>query len=81
MLLYAKRNNVPWICVCYNFRNMFPENIVQENFHQIQTKYIAVKPKILKKNTSEILLAVANGSMSVMGPSVEHTPRMNVFGE
>uniref|UniRef100_A0A0M3HUC3 Amino acid transporter n=1 Tax=Ascaris lumbricoides TaxID=6252 RepID=A0A0M3HUC3_ASCLU len=61
-------------------RNMFPENVVQATFQQVQTKYVAVKPKILKKNTSEILLALANGSMSVMRPSVEYTPGMNVLG-
>uniref|UniRef100_A0A915ATV9 Amino acid transporter n=2 Tax=Parascaris univalens TaxID=6257 RepID=A0A915ATV9_PARUN len=61
-------------------RNMFPENVVQATFQQVQTKYVAVKPKILKKNTSEILLAIANGSMSVMRPSVEYTPGMNVLG-
>ncbi|VDO29537.1 unnamed protein product, partial [Brugia timori] len=61
-------------------RNTFPENIVQATFQQVQTKYISVKPKIIKKNSSEILQAIANGSLAVMKPSVEYTAGMNVLG-
>nr|CRZ24905.1 BMA-GLT-1 [Brugia malayi] len=61
-------------------RNTFPENIVQATFQQVQTKYISVKPKIIKKNSSEILQAIANGSLTVMKPSVEYTAGMNVLG-
>ncbi|VDK46528.1 unnamed protein product [Anisakis simplex] len=61
-------------------RNMFPENIVQATFQQVQTTYVPVKPKILRKNTTEMLLALANGSMTVMRPSIEYTPGMNVLG-
>ncbi|VDN60422.1 unnamed protein product [Dracunculus medinensis] len=61
-------------------RNMFPENIVQASFQQVQTKYIEVKPKILKKNTTELQLAISNGSMSILKPTVEYTAGMNVLG-
>uniref|UniRef100_A0A915Q5L2 Amino acid transporter n=1 Tax=Setaria digitata TaxID=48799 RepID=A0A915Q5L2_9BILA len=61
-------------------RNTFPENIVQATFQQVQTKYIPVKPKIIKKNSSEILQAIANGSLTIMKPSVEYTAGMNVLG-
>lgn len=63
------------------FRNTFPENIVQATFQQVQTKYIPVKPKIVKKNSSEMAQAIANGSLTVMKPSVEYTAGMNVLGE
>ncbi|VDL62388.1 unnamed protein product, partial [Nippostrongylus brasiliensis] len=33
-------------------RNMFPENIVAATFQQAQTKYVTVRPKILKVNDS-----------------------------
>lgn len=59
---------------------MFPENIVQASFQQVQTKYIEVKPKILKKNTTELQLAISNGSMSILKPTVEYTAGMNVLG-
>ncbi|VDK86712.1 unnamed protein product, partial [Onchocerca ochengi] len=61
-------------------RNTFPENIVQATFQQVQTKYVPVKPKIIKKNSSEILQAIANGSLTIMKPSVEYTAGMNVLG-
>ncbi|EFO20618.1 excitatory amino acid transporter [Loa loa] len=46
-------------------RNTFPENIVQATFQQVQTKYIP---------------AFANGSLTIMKPSVEYTAGMNVLG-
>ncbi|VDM39715.1 unnamed protein product [Toxocara canis] len=60
-------------------RNMFPENIVQATFQQVQTKYEPIKPKILKKNTTDMMLAFSNSSMSIMRPSVEYTAGMNVL--
>ncbi|KHN86431.1 Excitatory amino acid transporter [Toxocara canis] len=62
-------------------RNMFPENIVQATFQQVQTKYEPIKPKILKKNTTDMMLAFSNSSMSIMRPSVEYTAGMNVLGD
>ncbi|CAG9533714.1 unnamed protein product [Cercopithifilaria johnstoni] len=61
-------------------RNTFPENIVQATFQQVQTKYIPAKSKITKKNNSEILQTITNGSLDVMKPSVEYTDGMNVLG-
>lgn len=31
---------------------MFPENIIQATFQQVQTKYIIVKPTLVKSNLS-----------------------------
>lgn len=39
-----------------------------------------MKSKILKKNNSEILQAIANNSITTMKPSVEYTAGMNVLG-
>jgi DNA-binding protein YbaB len=41
---------------------MFPENIVQATFQNVQTKYVKVRPKILKKNDSETLKLLASGA-------------------
>lgn len=61
-------------------RNTFPENIVQATFQQVQTKYVRVRPKILKRNDSDYLAAVANGTYDYFKPSVEYTEGMNVLG-
>uniref|UniRef100_A0AC34GYB5 Amino acid transporter n=1 Tax=Panagrolaimus sp. ES5 TaxID=591445 RepID=A0AC34GYB5_9BILA len=61
-------------------RNTFPENIVQATFQQVQTKYVRVRPKILKRNDSDYLAAVANGTFDYFKPSVEYTEGMNVLG-
>jgi solute carrier family 1 (high affinity glutamate transporter) protein 2 len=60
---------------------MFPENIVQATFQQVQTKYVTIRPKILKKNDTETMLALANGTFDVLRPSIEFTPGMNVLGK
>uniref|UniRef100_A0A1I8A3U9 Amino acid transporter n=1 Tax=Steinernema glaseri TaxID=37863 RepID=A0A1I8A3U9_9BILA len=61
-------------------RNMFPENIVQATFQQVQTKYVVVRPKIIKKNDTDTLAALANGTFDKLVPSVEYTAGMNVLG-
>uniref|UniRef100_A0A7E4VQ72 Amino acid transporter n=1 Tax=Panagrellus redivivus TaxID=6233 RepID=A0A7E4VQ72_PANRE len=61
-------------------RNTFPENIVQATFQQVQTKYVKVRPKVLKKNNTDYLAAVANGTFDYFKPSVEYTPGINVLG-
>jgi solute carrier family 1 (high affinity glutamate transporter) protein 2 len=61
-------------------RNMFPENIVQATFQNVQTKYIKVPPKILKKNDTETLKLLAQGSLDYIKPSVTYTAGMNVLG-
>jgi len=61
-------------------RNMFPENIVQATFQQVQTKYVKVRPKIVKKNDTAYMLGLANGTYDYMKPSVEYVAGMNVLG-
>ncbi|KAH7714715.1 glutamate transporter protein [Aphelenchoides avenae] len=57
-------------------RNMFPENIVQATFQQVQTKYVKVRPKVLKRNDTALAAAAAE----FLKPSVEYTAGMNVLG-
>ncbi|ULT81804.1 hypothetical protein L5515_017519 [Caenorhabditis briggsae] len=61
-------------------RNMFPENVVQATFQQVQTKYIKVRPKVVKNNDSATLAALNNGSLDYIKASVEYTSGMNVLG-
>ncbi|CAD6190483.1 unnamed protein product [Caenorhabditis auriculariae] len=61
-------------------RNMFPENIVQATFQQVQTKYITVRPKIVKNNDTATLAALNNGTLDYVKASVEYTSGMNVLG-
>uniref|UniRef100_A0AC35TYS2 Amino acid transporter n=1 Tax=Rhabditophanes sp. KR3021 TaxID=114890 RepID=A0AC35TYS2_9BILA len=61
-------------------RNMFPENIVQATFQQVQTKYVTVRPKIMKRNDTDSMRALANGTFDVTKPTVEYTAGMNVLG-
>ncbi|KAI6183944.1 Excitatory amino acid transporter 2 [Aphelenchoides bicaudatus] len=62
-------------------RNMFPENIVQATFQQVQTKYVKVRPKIVKKNDTETLRKLADGAFDYLKPSVVYTSGMNVLGK
>nr|AXS78271.1 sodium-dependent excitatory amino acid transporter glt-3 [Anisakis simplex] len=57
-------------------RNMFPENIIQATFQQVQTNYVAVKPRLLKAGSA------INGTMEkpIMKPVLEYTNEMNVLG-
>jgi solute carrier family 1 (high affinity glutamate transporter) protein 2 len=57
-------------------RNMFPENIVQATFQQVQTKYVKVRPKLLKRNDT----VIAATALEYLKPSVEYTAGMNVLG-
>ncbi|KAI1708820.1 sodium:dicarboxylate symporter family domain-containing protein [Ditylenchus destructor] len=61
-------------------RNMFPENIVQATFQNMQTKYVTVRPKIIKRNDTQALAALARGSYDRLVPSVEYVDGLNVLG-
>ncbi|KAI6186203.1 Excitatory amino acid transporter 2 [Aphelenchoides besseyi] len=61
-------------------RNMFPENIVQATFQQMQTKYVRVRPKVLKKNDTETMNLLNSGALDTLVPSVEYILGMNVLG-
>lgn len=60
--------------------NMFPENIVQATFQQVQTTYVKVKPKFVKSHDPDALQAIVNGSMDTLKPSVEFKDGINVLG-
>jgi hypothetical protein len=59
---------------------MFPENIVQATFQQVQTTYVKVRPKLVKSHDPDALQAIVNGSMDTLKPSVEYKDGMNVLG-
>lgn len=59
---------------------MFPENIVQATFQNMQTKYVTVRPKIIKRNDTQALAALARGSYDRLVPSVEYVDGLNVLG-
>jgi solute carrier family 1 (high affinity glutamate transporter) protein 2 len=62
-------------------RNMFPENIVQATFQQVQTDYVAVKPKLRINNSSSLVL-VSNGTQQqLMKRVLTYTNEVNVLGE
>uniref|UniRef100_A0AC34Q7F8 Amino acid transporter n=1 Tax=Panagrolaimus sp. JU765 TaxID=591449 RepID=A0AC34Q7F8_9BILA len=61
-------------------RNMFPENIIQATFQQVQTKYVVVRPRIVKKNDTAYMLALANGTYDYVKPSLEYVAGINVLG-
>ncbi|CAI4226393.1 unnamed protein product [Auanema sp. JU1783] len=61
-------------------RNMFPENIVQATFQQVATKYVNVRPKILKNDSAVMLEMLNNGSLDYKKVSVVYTDGMNVLG-
>uniref|UniRef100_A0A915ACQ9 Amino acid transporter n=1 Tax=Parascaris univalens TaxID=6257 RepID=A0A915ACQ9_PARUN len=56
-------------------RNMFPENIIQATFQQVQTNYVAVKPKVLKASGGN-----GTSEKPIMKPILEYTNEMNVLG-
>uniref|UniRef100_A0A915EVE9 Amino acid transporter n=1 Tax=Ditylenchus dipsaci TaxID=166011 RepID=A0A915EVE9_9BILA len=60
-------------------RNSFPENLVQATFQNMKTKYVVVRPKILKHNDSASLAALAKGTYDTLKPSVEYTDGLNVL--
>uniref|UniRef100_A0A0N4ZB35 Amino acid transporter n=1 Tax=Parastrongyloides trichosuri TaxID=131310 RepID=A0A0N4ZB35_PARTI len=61
-------------------RNMFPENIIQATFQQVQTEYIEVKTRVHKVsgvNDTDL------GNMTepvIMKPTLKYTNEMNVLG-
>ncbi|WKY04238.1 hypothetical protein Q1695_005313 [Nippostrongylus brasiliensis] len=56
-------------------RNMFPENIIQATFQQVQTYYVPIKPKLQRIN------GTANVSEVVFHkPQLTYTNEMNVLG-
>lgn len=61
---------------------MFPENIVQATFQQVQTKYVKVRPmlSILRKNDTKTLAALESGELDYMKPNVEYISGINVLG-
>ncbi|KHN78500.1 Putative sodium-dependent excitatory amino acid transporter glt-3 [Toxocara canis] len=56
-------------------RNMFPENIIQATFQQVQTNYVAVKPRVLKAGAGN-----GTAEKPIMKPVLEYTNEMNVLG-
>uniref|UniRef100_A0A0K0DRU2 Amino acid transporter n=1 Tax=Angiostrongylus cantonensis TaxID=6313 RepID=A0A0K0DRU2_ANGCA len=54
---------------------MFPENIIQATFQQVQTYYVPIKPKLQRhngtSNTSEVI---------IHKPQLTYTNEMNVLG-
>ncbi|CAD5216792.1 unnamed protein product [Bursaphelenchus xylophilus] len=62
-------------------RNMFPENIVQATFQQVQTDYVPVKPKYRAINNSSALVVVSNGTQhQLMKRVLTYTNEVNVLG-
>lgn len=53
---------------------MFPENIIQATFQQVQTNYVAVKPKMQRAGGNTTL------EKPIMKPILEYTNEMNVLG-
>lgn len=62
-------------------RNMFPENIVQATFQQVQTDYVQVKPRVRINNSSNSLVVVMNGTQAhLMKRVLTYTNEVNVLG-
>uniref|UniRef100_A0A1I7W7V8 Amino acid transporter n=1 Tax=Heterorhabditis bacteriophora TaxID=37862 RepID=A0A1I7W7V8_HETBA len=55
-------------------RNMFPENIIQATFQQVQTYYVPIKPKLQRMNGTTNITDV------VQKPQLTYTNEMNVLG-
>ncbi|EYC44597.1 hypothetical protein Y032_0456g1783 [Ancylostoma ceylanicum] len=62
-------------------RNMFPENIVAATFQQAQTKYITVRPKILKVNDTLHLEMLNNGTLDYVKAALEYNDGINVLDD
>lgn len=55
---------------------MFPENIVQATFQQVQTNYVPIKPKLQRfpqNNGSTAVASAVNSSEVLMKPVLEYT--------
>ncbi|KAE9556382.1 hypothetical protein FO519_000422 [Halicephalobus sp. NKZ332] len=61
-------------------RNMFPENIIQATFQQVQTNYIPVKPRLQRINLNGTNMAENSTIIPLMKPILEYTNEMNVLG-
>lgn len=55
-------------------RNMFPENIIQATFQQVQTEYVAIKPVRVRANFT------FNLTETIQKPTLSYTNEMNVLG-
>lgn len=60
---------------------MFPENIVAATFQQAQTKYVTVRPKILKVNSTLHLQMLNNGTLDYVKAALEYNDGINVLGK
>uniref|UniRef100_A0A158P6S9 Amino acid transporter n=1 Tax=Angiostrongylus cantonensis TaxID=6313 RepID=A0A158P6S9_ANGCA len=60
-------------------RNMFPENIVAATFQQAQTKYVTIRPKILKINDTMHLEMLNNGTLDYVKAALEYNDGINVL--
>ncbi|RCN32476.1 putative excitatory amino acid transporter 1 [Ancylostoma caninum] len=56
-------------------RNMFPENIIQATFQQVQTYYVPIKPKVQRMNGTANVTEVI-----LQKPQLTYTNEMNVLG-
>uniref|UniRef100_A0A914YVE1 Amino acid transporter n=1 Tax=Panagrolaimus superbus TaxID=310955 RepID=A0A914YVE1_9BILA len=66
-------------------RNMFPENIIQATFQQVQTNYIPVKPRLQRiftnaTNATSMIALNTTTAQPLMKPILEYTNEMNVLG-
>ncbi|KIH57801.1 transporter, dicarboxylate/amino acid:cation Na+/H+ symporter family protein [Ancylostoma duodenale] len=55
--------------------NMFPENIIQATFQQVQTYYVPIKPKVQRMNGTANVTEVI-----LQKPQLTYTNEMNVLG-
>lgn len=66
---------VPKLKLSDNYRNMFPENIIQATFQQVQTEYMPIKPSRVRNATS------MNMTSEVLHKqTLTYTNEMNVLG-
>jgi hypothetical protein len=72
------------ILISSNFRNMFPENIIQATFQRVHTKYVAEKSPMLKRIpniTLEIFLKKQQQKLEhIMRKKIEYDNGVNVLG-
>uniref|UniRef100_A0AC34QTV8 Amino acid transporter n=1 Tax=Panagrolaimus sp. JU765 TaxID=591449 RepID=A0AC34QTV8_9BILA len=61
-------------------RNMFPENIIQATFQQVQTNYIPVRPRLQRISVNGTNMTINATLPPQMKPILEYTNEMNVLG-
>uniref|UniRef100_A0A0K0FPZ4 Amino acid transporter n=1 Tax=Strongyloides venezuelensis TaxID=75913 RepID=A0A0K0FPZ4_STRVS len=61
-------------------RNMFPENIIQATFQQVQTEYVEVKTRIHKVTGGNDTEMSNMTEPIIMKPTLKYTNEMNVLG-